>query len=85
MHLMTRLTEQKGLTAPGTADRLDALLRQLDMPLQLPDFDEETLISAMFMDKKFSGQVLRVIVLNQIGKCFIHPTDATFFRGMTNI
>ena len=79
------LLPEKGLTAPGTADRLDALLRQLDMPLQLPAFDEETLISAMFMDKKFSGQVLRVIVLNQIGKCFIHPTDATFFRGMTNI
>jgi len=85
MHLMTRLTEQKGLTAPGTADRLDALLRQLDMPMELPDFDEETLISAMFMDKKFSGKVLRVIVLNKIGQCFIHPTDATFFHGMTNI
>ena len=82
MHLMTRLTEQKGLTAPGTADRLDALLRQLDMPLQLPDFDEETLISAMFMDKKFSGQVLRTIVLNHIGKCFIHPTDVRFFDSM---
>ena len=85
MHLMTRLTEQKGLTAPGTADRLDALLHRLDLPLQLPGLSEETLISAMFMDKKFSGKVLRVIVLNQIGKCFIHPTDATFFQGMTNI
>ena len=85
MHLMTRLTEQKGMTAPGTADRLDALLRQLDMPMQLPDLSEEVIISAMFMDKKFSGQVLRVIVLNEIGKCFIHPTDATFFHGMTNI
>ncbi len=85
MHVMTRLTEQKGMTAPGTADRLDALLRQLDMPMQLPDLSEEVIISAMFMDKKFSGQVLRVIVLNEIGKCFIHPTDATFFHGMTSI
>ena len=85
MHVITRLTEGKGLTAPGTAERLDALLRQLDMPMQLPDLDEEAVISAMFMDKKFSGKVLRAIVLNQIGKCFIHPTDAAFFRGMMNI
>ena len=85
MHLMTRLTEGKGMTAEGTADRLDALLRRLDMPMELPGLDEETVISAMGLDKKFTGQVLRVIVLNQIGKCFIHPTDAAFFHGMINI
>lgn len=85
MHVMTRLTEDKGLTAKGTADRLDALLRQLEMPMELPELPEEQVISAMFMDKKFSGKVLRVIVLNEIGKCFIHPTDAAFFHGMTNI
>lgn len=85
MHVMTRLTEGKGLTAPGTADRLDALLRRLDMPMQLPDIPEDDLIAAMGMDKKSAGKVLRVIVVNEIGKCFIHPTDAAFFRGMTNI
>jgi len=85
MHVMTRLTEQKGLTTPGTATRLDALLRRLDMPMQMPDFSEEAIISAMLMDKKFSGKVLRVIVLNEIGSSFIHPTDAAFFQGMMNI
>ena len=83
MHLMTRLSEDKGLTAPGTADRLDALLRALDMPMALPALKKEDVISAMLMDKKFSGQVLRAIVLNKIGKCFIHPTDVSFFDGMT--
>ena len=83
MHLMTRLSEEKGLTAPGTADRLDALLRALGMPMALPALKKEDVISAMLMDKKFSGQVLRAIVLNKIGKCFIHPTDVSFFDGMT--
>ena len=83
MHLMTRLSERKGLTEPGTAQRLDALLRQLEMPMALPALKEEEVISAMFMDKKFSGKVLRAIVLNRIGKCFIHPTDVSFFEGMT--
>jgi 3-dehydroquinate synthase len=83
MHLMTRLSEDKGFTAPGTADRLDALLRALDMPMALPALKKEDVISAMLMDKKFSGRVLRTIVLNKIGKCFIHPTDVNFFDGMT--
>ena len=83
MHLMTRLSEDKGFTAPGTADRLDALLRALDMPMALPALKKEDVISAMLMDKKFSGRVLRAIVLNKIGKCFIHPTDVSFFDGMT--
>ena len=82
MHLMTRLSEDKGLTEPGTADRLDALLRQLDMPMEVPALKKEDVISAMFMDKKFSGKVLQVIVLNEIGKCFIHPTDVGFFDSM---
>ena len=82
MHVMTRLTEQKGMTAPGTADRLDALLRQLDMPMELPAIPEADLIAAMGMDKKSTGKTLRVIVLDEIGKCRIHTTDAAFFTGM---
>ncbi len=85
MHLMTRLTEQKGLTAPGTAERLDALLSALGMPLQLPDVPAGALLSAMGMDKKMSGKELRVIVLNHIGKCFIHGTDVDFFQNMMTL
>ena len=85
MHVMTRLTERKGMTTPGTAARLDALLSALGMPMQLPDIPEEQLISAMFMDKKSFGKVLRVIALNHIGKCFIHETDVDFFAGMTTL
>ena len=82
MHLMTRLTEQKGLTAPGTAGRLDALLAALQLPMTLPALPMDEIFSAMGMDKKAAGKVLRVIVLNQIGKCFIHPTDVQFFDGL---
>ena len=85
MHVMTHLTERKGMTAPGTAARLDALLSALGMPMQLPDIPEEQLISAMFMDKKSFGKVLRVIALNHIGKCFIHETDVDFVAGMTTL
>lgn len=85
MHVMTRLTEAKGMTAPGTADRLDVLLRQLGMPMELPAIPEADLISAMGMDKKSAGKVLRVIGIQCIGKCYIHTTDTAFFTGMSGM
>ena len=83
MHVITRLSEQKGLTAPGTAARLDALLQRLDMPMALPDIPERDLLAAMGHDKKNAGKVLRVILLKKIGQCFIHETNADFFQGIT--
>ncbi|MGN0753485.1 MAG: 3-dehydroquinate synthase [Aristaeellaceae bacterium] len=85
MHVMTLLTEAKGMTDPGTAQRLDGLLRRLGLPLELPAIPEGDLIAAMGMDKKSAGTSLRVIVLRRIGACDIHPTDTAFFTGMTNI
>ena len=85
MHVMTRLTEGKGMTAPGTAERLDALLAALQMPMTLPAIPEDELLSAMGMDKKSAGKALRVIGIEKIGQCYIHTTDTSFFTGMTQI
>ena len=82
MSVMTRLTEGRGMTAPGTAQRLDALLSALEMPMHLPSIPENDLLSAMGMDKKAAGKALRVIVLDRIGSCRIHTTDTSFFQGM---
>ena len=82
MSVMTRLTEARGMTAPGTSARLDALLAALEMPRSLPAIPEDDLIAAMGMDKKSAGKALRVIVLDEIGTCRIHTTEASFFRGM---
>ncbi len=85
MHVMTRLTESRGMTAPGTADRLDALLSLLGMPMELPAIPEGELIAAMGMDKKSAGKELRVIALERIGRCYIHRTDTAFFIGMGDV
>ncbi len=85
MHLMTRLTEGKGMTRPGASDRLDALLSSLGMPMALPPIPEKDLIAAMGMDKKSEGREMRVIALETIGKCFIYRTSASFFTGICSI
>ncbi len=85
MRVMTHLTEQRGLTQPGTAQRLDRLLDQLDMPKKLPDIPETALLAVMSMDKKTAGSKLRIIVLEEIGVCRIETTHVAFFQGMTTV
>lgn len=85
MHLITRLTEQKGMTVPGTSDRLDALLSGLSMPMSLPDIPEEALLSAMTLDKKSAGSTLRIVTLDAIGQCRIRNENAAFFTGISRI
>ena len=55
------------------------------MPMTLPDIPEAELIAAMGMDKKSAGKALRVIVIDRIGRCMIHATDASFFTGMSSV
>lgn len=83
MAVITRLAEARGLTAAGSAARLTALLKALGLPDTLPDIPEADLIAAMGMDKKSLGKALRIILLDEIGTCRIHPTTADFFAGMS--
>lgn len=85
MHLITRMTEQKGMTTPGTADRLEALLRALAMPMTLPDLPEEALLTAMALDKKSAGSTLRIITLDRIGQCRIRNENAAYFTGIAKV
>ena len=82
MAAVTRLSEARGLTEPGTAERLTRLLTALGLPAELPDIPEEELIAAMGSDKKNLGQTLRVLVMPAVGRCDILRTDRDFFRGM---
>ena len=83
MHVITRLTEKEGMTRPGTADRLDALLARLGMPMSLPELPKDELLSAMTHDKKNVGKALRIVVLDSIGKAEVHETGISFFQGIT--
>lgn len=82
MAVITRLSEGRGMTEPGTAERLIALERALGLPHVLPDLPEDTLIAAMAMDKKNTAGALTVILLDRIGSCRAVKTNDDFFRGM---
>ena len=84
MSAITALSEARGLTAPGTLARLNALLDALGLPRRLPPIPPEELLAAMRRDKKAAGSTLRVVLLREIGSCFtLETAPEAFFARMT--
>lgn len=75
MMLMTRAAEGLGFCAPGTAEKLHALLTLFRLPAETA-FSAEALSRAVFTDKKRSGNTITFILPRSMGSCFLHPIPA---------
>ena len=75
MMLVTRAAERTGLTAPGTAEDIAALLRRYGLPDGDGTPPEEYLPYAA-LDKKRTGDSLSLVLLHRIGDGYIHPIPA---------
>ncbi|MDU4959466.1 MAG: 3-dehydroquinate synthase [Sporomusaceae bacterium] len=64
---ITEGSEQRGFSRPGTAAAIREALAGLGLPVTTPDWDREALLAAMALDKKNTGDKLRLIVLPQLG------------------
>ena len=82
MAVITRMSEARGMTAPGTSARLEKLLTALGLPTHLEGVAPEKLLAPMHMDKKNLGKTLRIILLKQIGKCFIENASVGWFEDV---
>lgn len=81
--LLTRITEQNGMTAGGTSERLQKLLVKYGLPID-SSYPLSSIISATQGDKKSTGKDITLVCLKDIGSCYLHkiPTDqlTNFFR-----
>lgn len=84
MYQITRIAEEQGLCASGTAARLKRLLNAYGLPWKcgLPLSD---LIKAITLDKKNLDSHLNVILLHSIGNSYIYPTTVKFFTENNRI
>lgn len=82
MRAITRLSEAQGLTRPGTAQRLEALLASQQLPLRRPGIDPRAVLAATRRDKKQLGAQLTVAVLECIGRCRLVAAPPEFFQGV---
>lgn len=79
MHLITRISEAKGMTEPGTADAIEAILKMYRLPLSADKSLANDMLRAITKDKKNLGAKLNVILLRKIGECCILPTTDAYF------
>lgn len=70
MALIARAGEQNGITAPGTAQRIEEVLRRLGLPHADPAPLPE-LLQAAHADKKRAADGLNLVLLREIGSAFI--------------
>lgn len=78
MYQITKLSEEKGLTKSGTAEKIRKLLAKYHLPYSC-DIPIQKLIPAISLDKKNLKNTLNVILLRDIGESYIYKTTTGFF------
>jgi len=73
MKRITRKTEEMGLTRPGTAQRLETLLKKYDLWFDESGFDRDAAMKTLFLDKKGSKDCIRYVIIEEIGNAVIRP------------
>lgn len=79
MYVISKVSEEKGLTKKGTSQRIKDILVKYNLPYEVDVNIEETL-EAINLDKKKLGNDLNVIILKEIGNSEIYKTTAEFFK-----
>lgn len=80
MYEITKHSEKLGLTSKGVSDKIKDILINFDMEYDIGAINNDSILSHISSDKKNEGKVLNVILLNEIGKCYIHKTNTQFFK-----
>ncbi|CZQ81098.1 3-dehydroquinate synthase [Trichococcus palustris] len=85
MVAITRLSEKKGITKPGTADEIEALAKQIGLPTEFQVGEWDSFLAIMTLDKKNLGDHLKVILLKEIGESIIQNESISFFDDLERI
>jgi len=78
MVFAARYSEALGVARPGVAAEIGNLLADFDLPMDTV-ISPESIISHISLDKKATGDILRLILIREIGNCFIHETTMSEF------
>ena len=82
MYYITLLSENLGITKKGTSDEIKEILIKYHLPYEVQLDDIESVVNTIALDKKNLGNILKVILINDIGKSIIYDTEPNFFRAV---
>ena len=67
-----KLSENRDLCQPGTAESLSSLLKKFDLPVLIPDdLNVDRLAAALNLDKKAVASGLRLVLMKAIGEAVV--------------
>lgn len=75
MVAITAASERLGQTKAGTTKRIIAVLQKQGLPTDIDGFDKDEILKGILVDKKNLADKLNIILVEQIGKAFIHEID----------
>lgn len=81
MVMAARAGEKMGVTKPGTAAEIARVLLKNNLPVASP-YDAESLFNAACGDKKRAGGNITVILVEEIGQCFLKTMPIADLREM---
>lgn len=84
MYQITKMAEEKGLTAKGCAEKIRKALDIYGLPSSC-GLSVSELTEAIRLDKKNLNGNLNLILLHDIGYSYIYASDVTFFEGQNSI
>lgn len=80
MVLLTSQAEKLGLTDPGTAAKIVALLQKFSLPVEIT-LSREEFIKTIALDKKKRGSQLTLVLIKDIGEGYLHTIES---RDLSN-
>ncbi len=80
MYQISKLSEEKGFSKVGTADKIRNILIKYKLPYEM-NINMEDILSTIKVDKKNLGNTLNLILLKDIGESEIYKTTEKFFGG----
>lgn len=81
MLMITAAGERAGITAPGTAARIEKVLQKYNMPVADTHTVNE-IVEAMKADKKRTGTGINLTMLRELGSSFVQPTSYAEVRRL---
>ena len=80
MYEISKLAENKGLTEKGVAQDIKEILVQYGLPFEVEINDNAAISDTIALDKKNIDNVLKVVLLKNIGESYLEKTNVEFFN-----
>ncbi len=80
MYEISKLAEKKGLTENGVSEDIKEILIQYSLPYEVAINDNSVILDTIALDKKNIDNVLKIVLLKNIGEAFLEKTNVEFFK-----